>query len=36
MFMQFFMYFYGGQLKQLYTANFLYMFFNPFKIEVQF
>ena len=30
-----FMYFYGGQLKQLYVANFLYVF-NPFKMAVQF
>ena len=30
-----FMSFYGGQLKQLYTANFLYVF-NPFKMVVQF
>ena len=28
--MQIFMYFYGGQLKQLYTTNFLYVF-NPFS-----
>ena len=33
--MQFFMYFYGGQLQQLYTANFLYVF-NPFKMGVKF
>ena len=33
--MQFFHEFYGGQLKQLYTANFLYGF-NPFKMAVQF
>ena len=37
-FMQIFMYFYGEQLKQSYTANFLYIvcFFNPFKMAVQF
>ena len=34
-FMQFFMYFYGGQLKQLYTANFLYIFNpGPYKMAV--
>ena len=33
--MQFFKSFYGGQLKQLYTANF-YMVCNPFKMAVQF
>ena len=30
-FMQFFMSFYGKQLKQLYTSDFLYVFFNPLK-----
>ena len=30
-FMQFFMSFYGGQLKQLYTANFLYVFLINLK-----
>ena len=34
-FRQFFMFFYGGQLKQLYTTYFLYVF-NPFKMAVHF